>query len=74
MKKPCGKNADGMSNKEQQISVIAQEDLKLAAFLFYQWWRCTFDWEVTGVEEDRVCLLADQMRSKDDYKDPDVLS
>ena len=31
------------------------------------------DWKDTGVHEDTVCLLADQKRLKDDYKDPDVL-
>ena len=45
----------------------------LAAFLFDHRWRCTLDWEVTGVSEDRVCLLTGQKRLEDDYKEPDVL-
>ena len=57
----------------QQVSVIAQENLKLAVFLSHHRWRCTFDWEVTGVCEDTVPLLAGQKRLKDEYKDPDVL-
>ena len=43
MRKPGGKNANGTSDREQQVSVIAQENLKLAVFLFHHWWSCTFD-------------------------------
>ena len=43
VRKPGGKNAHGMSNKRQHISVIAQENLKLATFLFHHRWRCTLD-------------------------------
>ena len=43
MRKPGGKNADGTSNRGQQVSVIAQENLKLGTFLFHCRWRCTFD-------------------------------
>ena len=49
MRKPGNKNADGTPDRGQQISVIAYENLKLAIFLFHYWWKCTFDWEVTGV-------------------------
>ena len=56
-----GKNADKRPDKGQ-VSVIAQENLKLAAFLFHQRWRCTFDWEEMGVWEDTVYLLASQKR------------
>ena len=49
MRKPGGKNANGMPNRGQQVSVIAQENLKLAIFLFHHRWRCTLDWEITGV-------------------------
>ena len=35
IRKAGGKNADGMPNKGQQVSVIAQENLKLAAFQFH---------------------------------------
>ena len=35
MRKPGSKNADGTPNKEQQVPVIAQEKLMLAAFLLY---------------------------------------
>ena len=73
MKKPDGKNANGMPDRGQQVSVIAQENLKLAVFLFHHWWRFTFDWEVTGVQEGIVHLLAGQKRLKDEYKDLDML-
>ena len=49
MRKPVSKNANGMPNRGQQVSVIAQEHLKLAVFLFHYWWRCTSDWDITGV-------------------------
>ena len=39
--KPGGKNANEMSDRGQQLSVIAQENLKLAAFLFHRWWSAT---------------------------------
>ena len=61
VRKPGGKNADKRPDKGQ-VSVIAQENLKLAAFLFHQRWRCTFDWEEMGVWEDTVYLLASQKR------------
>ena len=65
MRKPGGKNANGMPDKGQQVSVIAQVTLKLAAFLFHHRWICAIDWEVTGVHEDTVLLLARQRRLKD---------
>ena len=43
VRKTGGKNADGMPNRGQQISVIAQEKLKLG--------RCTLDWEIMGVNK-----------------------
>ena len=55
------------------VSVIAQENLKLAVFLFHCQGRCTIDWEVTGLCEEMVHLLAGQKRLEDEYKDPDVL-
>ena len=73
VRKLGSKNANGMPDREQQVSVIAQENLKLAAFLFHLRWRCTVDWGVTIVCEDTAHLLAGQQRHKDDYKDPDVL-
>ena len=39
MKKLGGKNSDGMPNRGQQVSVMAQENLKLAIFLFHHRWR-----------------------------------
>ena len=57
MRKTGSKNANGTPDRGQQVSVIAQENLKLAVFLFHHWWRCTFDWEVMGVQEDTLCLL-----------------
>ena len=53
--------------------VIAQENLKLAAFLFHHRWRCTLDWEITEVDKGTVHLLAGQKKLKDEYKDPDLL-
>ena len=73
MRKPGGKNFNGMRYTGQQASVITQENLELTFFLFHHQWRCTFDWEVMGVQEDTVHLLAGQKRLKDDYKDPDML-
>ena len=57
----------------QEVSITAQEILKLAVFLFHHRQKYTFDWEVTGVHEDTVHLLAGKKRLKDKYKDPDVL-
>ena len=73
MRKPGGKNANGTPNKGQQISVIAQENLKLGVFLFHYRWRCTFDWEITGINEETVHFLSGQKKLKDKYKDPNVL-
>ena len=42
MRKPGGKNANRMPNWGQQVSVIAQENLNLAVFLFHHRWRCNF--------------------------------
>ena len=38
MRKPGSKNANRTINKEQQETAIAQENLKLAAFLLYHRW------------------------------------
>ena len=46
MRKLCSKNANRMPDREQHVSVIAHENLKLAVFLFHHRGRCTFDWEV----------------------------
>ena len=35
MRKPGGKNANGMPDRGQQVSIIAQKNLKLAVFLFH---------------------------------------
>ena len=45
---------------------------KLSVFLYYHWWRCTFDWEVMGVHNDTLHLLAGKKKLKDEYKDPDI--
>ena len=50
MRKPGGKNANGM-HRGQQVSVIAQENLKLATFVINHRWWCTLDWEITEVHE-----------------------
>ena len=57
MRKPGSKNADEMPNRGHQVSIIAQENLKLAAFLLHHRWRCTYDWEIMEVHEDTVHLL-----------------
>ena len=59
-----------MSDSKKQIGcpaegsriVIAQENLKLATFLIHHRWRYTLDWEVMGVNEDTVHLLAGQKK------------
>ena len=56
MRKPGSKNTNRAPDREQQVTVIAQENLKLASFLFHHRWRCTFDLEVTGVHEDSDML------------------
>ena len=38
-RKPGGKNANRTPNRGQQVSVIAQENLKLTAILFHHRWR-----------------------------------
>ena len=43
MRKPGGKIANRMPDREQQVLVIAQENVKLAAFLFHHIWRSTFN-------------------------------
>ena len=53
MRKPGSKNADRTPERGQQISFIVQKNVKLATFLFLHRWRCTLDWEVTGVHEDK---------------------
>ena len=72
MRKSGSKNAIGMPNRGQKVSVIAHKSMKLAAFLFHHRWRCT-DWEIMGVHEDTVHLLAGQKKINREYKDPDVL-
>ena len=72
MREPGGKNANGMPNRGQQVSVIAQENLMLATFLFHYKWRCTLDWEDMGVHEETVHLMAGQKKLEDKYKDPNV--
>ena len=42
VRKPGSKNADGTPDRGQQVSVIAQENLKLA-FLFHHRWICTLE-------------------------------
>jgi hypothetical protein len=38
-----------MPDRGQQVSIIAQKNLKLAVFLFHHMWRSTLDWEIRGV-------------------------
>ena len=60
-----GKNANRMPDRGKQVSVTAQENLKLDAFLFDHRWICIFDWVVAMACEDTVHLLAGN-----EYKDP----
>ena len=62
-----------MPDKGQQISAMAQENVKLTVFLFHHRWKCTFDWKVRGLCKDTVCLKAGQKRLEDEYKDPNLL-
>ena len=73
VRKSGSKNANETSDRGQQVSVIAQENLKLAIFIFHYRWRCNLDWEITGVNEDTVCLMMGQKKLKDEYKDPNML-
>ena len=43
VRKSGSKNSKGMPDSRQQVSVIAGENLKLAAFLFHHRGRCTLD-------------------------------
>ena len=72
-RKPSCKNINGTPNRGQQVSVITQENLKLEVFLFHHQWRCLFDWEVMGVQENTVSLLMGQKRLEDKYKNTDML-
>ena len=73
MRKPGSKNANGMPDRGQQVSVIDQENPKLAVFLFHHKWRCTLDWETTGVNEDTLRLMSSQKKFKDKNRDPNLL-
>ena len=73
VRKPGSKNANGMIDRGQQASVIAQENLKLAVFLFHHRWGCIIDWKVMGVCEDTMHLLAWQKRLENKYKEPNML-
>ena len=64
--KPGSKNANGMSVRGQQVSVIAQKNLKLAVFLFHHRWKCTLDWEIKEVNVDTLHLMAGQKKFKDE--------
>ena len=74
MRKPDGKNDNKMPDRGQQVSVITQEKLKLATFLIHHRRRGTFIWEVMGMGEDTVYLVAGQNWLENDCKDIDVLS
>ena len=71
--KPGSKNVDETPNSGQQVSVIAQENLMLAAFLFHHQWRCPLDGEIMGVNEETVHFLVGQKKHEDEYKNPDML-
>ena len=63
--KPVGKNADGTSDREQQVSTIAQKSLKLAVFLFHHRWRCTLERKRMGVNEDTIHLMTNKKKHED---------
>ena len=73
MRKPSSKNANRISDRWLKVSTIAQENLKLAAFLFHHSLRCTFDWEVKEVQKDMMYLLEGKKKFEVDYNNPDVL-
>ena len=73
VRKPGSKSADGTLDRGQRVSVIAQENLKLAAFLFHHWWRYALDWEIMGVDEGTEHSLVGQKKLEEKYKDSDVL-
>ena len=53
--------------------MIAQENLKVAVFLVHHRWRYTLKWEIMGVNEETLLLMAGQKKLEDEYKDPNVL-
>ena len=53
--------------------VIAQENMKLAAFIFPLRWGYTFDWVIMLVDEETVHFLAGKKKLEDEYKDPHML-
>ena len=63
----------GLLTEGSKTQVIAQENLKLTAFLFHHSWRCTLDLEIMGVDEGTVPFLVGQKKLEDKYKDPNVL-
>ena len=71
--KPHGKNANRMPDRGHQVSVIAQENLEQAAFLFHHMRHCTFDGEVKGMWEDSVHQLSSQKKLEYYHKDSDML-
>ena len=73
MRKPGNKNANRSPDREKQVSVIAQENMKLTVFIIHHWWRFIVDWEVTGVYKNPVHLIVGQKRLKDKYKNPNML-
>ena len=74
VRKSSGKNANGTSVMGQLVSVIAQENLNLVAFLSHHRWQCTPDWEIKGVQEQTVCKLTGQKKLDDEHKDLSMLS
>ena len=72
VRKRGSKNANGTPKRGQQVSMIAQENPKLAAFLFHHQQRCTLDWEITGMDEGARFLVG-QKKLEDEYEDPDML-
>ena len=59
MRKPGSKNANGMPDGGQQVSVIPQENLKVVTILFHHRWWCTLGWEITEVHKDKVHFVSE---------------
>ena len=73
MRKPGNKNVDGTPNRGSQASVMAQENLRLADFLFYYSWRCIIEWKVMKMQEETAHKFAHQWKLDNKYKNQDVL-
>ena len=60
-------------NTQHRGTGVSYENLKWAFFLFYHQCRCTFDWEIKGVNEETIHKFSFQKKLGDKYEDPDML-